>query len=155
MKPPTNLKMLIVEDEPHIGKIIELIFRARPYQFFHAGDGEEGMKEAKREMPDVIITDLMMPIIDGVDFIKSLRKLPDFATTPIIAITAADDIKIEDAKKAGAHLVLPKPLKASELLESLDNLLSSSPFVPRRTTPSSAPQPSSSPSSPQSRKTED
>lgn len=124
-----RLKVLVVEDDVLIRKIVIEFLGSGPYDFIEAGDGQEALKKALKEMPDVIITDLMLPIMDGASMIKSLRTTKDFAVTPIIAITAGTDELKEAAKKAGAHAVLSKPLREADVVRVVEDLLAVTPFI--------------------------
>ena len=128
---PQGLKILIVEDDRMIGKMVRDLLQNRDdgYSFFSAVDGEEAWNICKLEKPDVLITDIMMPKMDGIALITMMRSTPEFAVTPVIAITAGgDDIK-NAAIYAGAHMVIPKPIPEGELLKAVDTLLRASPFI--------------------------
>jgi DNA-binding response OmpR family regulator len=131
---PLNMKMLIAEDDLVIGRMVRDYFATtnQQYEFFLVGDGEEALEVAKRELPDIIITDLMMPKKDGVTLIAELRKMPDFEVIPIVAITAGNDSTKIKAIEAGASLVLSKPFRKTELIEKVDALVSANPFTRKR-----------------------
>lgn len=127
---PAYLKILIVEDDVLIGKMIRDFFNHEgyPYEYLFAEDGEEALKICLTQKPDVLITDINIPKMTGIELIAHLRTLPDFAVMPIIAITAGSDELKALAVKVGAHLVLSKPLQRKELIQKVDELLSASPF---------------------------
>jgi DNA-binding response OmpR family regulator len=130
---PAYLKMLIVEDDTLIGTMIEDFFSAKhTYAFFRAMSGLEALEIAKRELPDIIITDIMLPRMSGIEMILALRKLDDFAVTPIIAITAGNQKLQDDAKAAGASLVIPKPFSLKEMLFKVEILVAANPFTRKR-----------------------
>ncbi len=132
MKPPDYLKMLIVEDDLLMGQVIQDYFSNRPYEFLIARDGEEGFVQAIKELPDIIIMDLILPKMGGVELIKTLRKRPEFAVTPIVAVTAGSPVVQEAARQAGAHIVLVKPFTQEQLIEQVDTLVLSTPFIRKR-----------------------
>ena len=126
---PTKLKMLIVEDDKLIGRLIKDFFKHHDYEFLAAEDGEEALRLCLEQKPDVIITDLMIPKMNGVQLIETLRSMPEFAVIPIIACTAGGTDLQEQARTAGAHLVVTKPINAEELIKRVDELLMASPYL--------------------------
>jgi len=68
-------KILIVDDEPDILELIEYNLKKEGYQVFLARNGQEAVTEAKRSLPDLIVLDIMMPKMDGIQFLKEVRKL--------------------------------------------------------------------------------
>ena len=128
---PSKLKMLIVEDDVMIGRMIKDFFNSMAYEFFLATDGKQGLDICLKEFPNVVITDLMMPGWDGYWLITELRKLPEFAVTPIVAVTGGTEDMKKRALEAGAHVVLSKPIDREKFTETVDMLLRSSPFVKR------------------------
>ena len=126
-----RLKMLVVEDDKLIRRLVIGMFESGPYDFVEAEDGQQAYDMALKELPDVIVTDLMLPKMDGATLIKKLRVMKNFATTPIVAITAGTDELKEQARKAGAHAVLSKPLREAEVVRLVEELLAATPFVRR------------------------
>ena len=124
-----RLKMLVVEDDELIRQLIIHYFEDGPYEFFQAGDGQEALRIALNEKPDVIITDLMMPRLDGNGLIRTLRMMKDFATTPIIAVTAGSVDMRTRARQEGANVVLEKPIREAEAVRTVEELLALTPFV--------------------------
>jgi CheY-like chemotaxis protein len=128
---PTSVKMLIVDDDVFISIMLRDFFKGTGYEILTAADGEEALKVCMEKKPDFIITDIMLPQMSGIELIKKLRSTDEFAVTPIIAFTAGSITMREDAKKAGAHLVLEKPIRRIDLLQKVDELLEATPFIPR------------------------
>ena len=131
MKRPDKIKMLIVEDDRLIGRMIKDFFEmeGESYVFLAAESGLEAFDLCLKEKPDVIITDLMLPGMDGIQLIRQLRELSDFAVTPIVACTAGGPTMESDAMDAGAHMVLAKPIDQKALVSAVDSLLKVSPFL--------------------------
>ena len=129
---PQKLRMLVVEDDELIRKLVIAYFAQGPYEFFEAEDGQEALKSALENTPDVVITDLMLPRLTGAALIKTLRQMHDFATIPIVAITAGTEELQAQAKQAGANVVLTKPLRAAVVIKTVEELLSLTPFLRRR-----------------------
>jgi len=123
--------MLIVDDDELIVTMLQDFFKGLDYEFITATDGEEALFQCIENRPDIIVTDIMIPKLTGIELIKKLRKIPDFAVTPIIAITAGSQAMQEEAAKAGAHMVLSKPIRRAVLLKKVDDLLHATPFIPR------------------------
>lgn len=130
MERPKNIKFLIVEDDKMIGKLVrDLLSKNEGDAFFSAVDGEEAWDICKREKPDVVITDIMMPKMDGIALITMMRSTPEFAVTPIIALTAGGEEVRNAAIYAGAHMVIRKPIPQEDLLKAVESLLVASPFI--------------------------
>jgi CheY-like chemotaxis protein len=129
---PQKLRMLVVEDDELIRKLVIAYFAQGPYEFLEAEDGQAALQVALEHLPDVIITDLMLPKLGGAALIQTLRKMHDFAVIPIVAITAGTEELQAQAKQAGANVVLIKPLRAAVVIKSVEELLAATPFLRRR-----------------------
>jgi two-component system cell cycle response regulator DivK len=109
-------KILIVEDNPPNMRLMEMTLRLKGYELLQATDGEEALNMAIREKPDLIIMDLNLPKVSGLEVTKRLRQMPAFNHTPIIAVTAhamkGDKEKIIEA---GCDAYLPKPINTHQL----------------------------------------
>jgi two-component system, chemotaxis family, chemotaxis protein CheY len=88
-----------------------------------ATDGGEGLYQAKMDGPDLIITDINMPNLDGLGMIRELRAMEQFAGTPIIALTAYGEEQLEKARAAGADEALTKPTSLEGLVKLVDSFL--------------------------------
>ena len=109
-------KILIVEDNPQNMKVIELLLRTKSYTLLKAVDGEEALDMATREQPDLIIMDIQLPKLSGLEVTKRLRQMPVFSHTPIIALTAyAMKGDKERFIAAGCDAYLSKPISTREL----------------------------------------
>ena len=117
-------KVLIVEDNPQNMRLIEMTLRPKGYRLLQATDGEEALDIAIKEKPDLIIMDIYLPKVSGLEVIKRLRQMPAFNHTPIIAITAyamkGDKEKIIEA---GCDAYLPKPINTRQLPEVVTEML--------------------------------
>lgn len=104
-------KILVVDDEPDILTIIKYSLELRQgFSVKCVASGEEALKVAPEFLPDLILLDLLMPGMDGIATYKELRKLPSFAKTPIVFITASIQIpKIEEYLKEGNVSLIVKP----------------------------------------------
>jgi two-component system cell cycle response regulator DivK len=109
--------ILHVEDHEPNRKIVRDLLRRTSYRLLEARDGEAGVAMARRERPDVILMDIQLPKMSGLDAIRILRRAAETANTPIVAITSfalsGDERKARDA---GASAYVAKPYSPRELL---------------------------------------
>lgn len=109
--------ILYVEDNELNRKIVRDLLRRTAYRLIEAVDGEAGIATALEERPDLILMDIQLPKVSGVEAIRTLRNTPVTAHTPIIAITSfALSGDQQKAKDAGASAYLAKPYSPFELL---------------------------------------
>ncbi len=117
-------KVLIVEDNPQNMKLLEMLLRAKDYILLKAYDGEEALDMAIREQPDLIVMDMQLPKMSGLEVTKRLRQTPVFSHTPIIALTAyAMRGDKEQFMEAGCNAYLSKPISTRELPVIIDRML--------------------------------
>jgi len=117
-------KILYVEDHPAQRDIMAQMLELSGYEVAVASDGIEGVEQAQSWNPDLILMDLRMPRMDGFDAIRELRKGPDTADIPIIAISAWASAKHKErAMEAGANEHFTKPVDLSRLLETINRFL--------------------------------
>ena len=113
-------KILIVDDEPNILMSLEFLMRKNGYHVFIARDGSEALKIITKEVPDIIVLDIMMPNVDGYEVCERVRKTKELEHIKVIFLSAKT--KEEDIKKgydAGANLYLTKPFSTRELLSKI------------------------------------
>ncbi|MDR3678744.1 MAG: response regulator transcription factor [Flavipsychrobacter sp.] len=117
-------KILIVDDEPDIVEFISYNLKGKGYLIATARDGNEAIKKAKEFRPDLILLDIMMPVKDGMETIRELRKMTDFDDTAIIFLTALSDEKYEiEGLKIGADDYISKPIKPELLATRIGTAL--------------------------------
>ena len=122
--PSANAMILVVDDNRDLRTYLSSILRKSGYGVCTARNGEEGIQAAINRSPNLIITDLMMPEVSGLDLIRHLRKDPDLKGTPIILLTAkADEASRIDGTERGADAYLSKPFNDRELMAEVRNLL--------------------------------
>ena len=92
------------------------------YHVLTADNGQQGLMKASAHLPDLIITDVMMPVMDGIEMVRQLRASMAFRGTPIIVVSAYIT-KAAEAVRAGANDVLPKPLNPDLLVQRIEALL--------------------------------
>jgi len=120
-KPPT---VLLVEDTEDNRFMMRRLLEMTGYRVVEAMNGEEAVKLAKAESPHLILMDLSLPVIDGLAATRLIRKLPDFKTTPIIAVSAHDSSDFQsEAIAAGCNSYVTKPIDFNELEELIGQLL--------------------------------
>jgi two-component system response regulator MprA len=122
---PENLyKALIVDDEENIIELIRLGLRYEGFQVETASDGEQGVTLAQRLSPDVVILDVMMPGIDGLEVLRRLRSNPTTRDIPILMLTAKDEVSDRIlGLQTGADDYVTKPFDFYELLERIRAIL--------------------------------
>jgi two-component system, cell cycle response regulator DivK len=113
-------KVLLVEDNEFNRKIVRDLLARQPYDLLEAHDGEAGVAAARRDKPDVIVMDIQLPKLSGLDATRAIRAEPETAKIPIIVVTSfalsGDDKKAMDA---GASAYLAKPYSPRQLLETI------------------------------------
>jgi two-component system cell cycle response regulator/two-component system cell cycle response regulator DivK len=117
-------KILIVEDNPQNMRLMEMTLKAKAYTTLQATDGEKALDVAIRERPDLIIMDIQLPKLNGLEVTSRLRQIPGFELIPIIAITAyAMKGDKEKAIEVGCDAYLPKPINTRELPNLIADML--------------------------------
>jgi CheY-like chemotaxis protein len=116
--------LLVVEDDLDQRQILELVFSSAGYNVTLADNGEEAWKQVESEMPDLIVTDLMMPVMDGVTFLRQLKADSRFKAIPVLVLTVVSDVDKEyELLTAGADDYCEKSVQRKILLRRIENLL--------------------------------
>jgi two-component system alkaline phosphatase synthesis response regulator PhoP len=119
-----DIKILLVDDEPDIIEILRFNLEQEGYKICIANDGQEAIKVAAKEHPHLIIMDVMMPNLDGIEACEHLRKDSRFADTIIMFLTArGEDYSYVAAFDAGADDYVTKPIKPKVLISKVKGLL--------------------------------
>jgi pilus assembly protein CpaE len=117
-------KVLVVDDDRMIRKILEVALDREGYQVVTAVDGSDALQQVRVHHPDIVVTDKMMPIMDGFEFTRRLRRDPEFLHLPILILTSQSELEDKlNAFEAGADDYLPKPFETAELAVRLTALL--------------------------------
>jgi len=117
-------KILIVDDEPDIRELIEYNLKKEGYQVYTATNGQEAVIEAKRVLPDLIILDIMMPKMDGIEACRILRTMNEFKNTFMVFLTARSEEYSEIAGfNVGADDYIAKPIKPRALTSRVNAIL--------------------------------
>lgn len=118
-----NTRVLLVEDAPFLRYAFGRLLRLHGFEVCEATDGREALERLDEFTPQLILTDLMMPVMDGVELIRRLHSDPDTASLPVVAITADATAQTERAaREAGAIDVITKPIDLPSLLGRLRDL---------------------------------
>ncbi|TXG36809.1 response regulator [Seonamhaeicola maritimus] len=119
-----DIKILLVDDEPDILEIVGYNLSSEGYQVITAENGFEGVKKAKKELPQLIILDVMMPEMDGIEACELMRKNPDLKNSIITFLTArGEDYSQVAGFDAGADDYITKPIKPKVLVSKVKALL--------------------------------
>jgi DNA-binding response OmpR family regulator len=120
--------ILVVDDDPVIQKLLAVNFEMEGYHVITASDGEEALEQVAAERPGVVVLDVMMPKLDGIEVTRRIKADPDTRSTPVLLLSAkaqAKDIAI--GMEAGADAYLTKPFEPLDLLERVAALLGGGP----------------------------
>ena len=117
-------KILIVDDEPQILLLLEARLKANGYEVLSAEDGFAGLELAKKEKPDLVILDLMLPKMDGFKICGLLKRDSRYSKIPVILFTAkAQETDIQMGTEVGADAYVTKPFEPRLLLGKIQELL--------------------------------
>jgi two-component system cell cycle response regulator DivK len=117
-------RVLLVEDAPFLRYAFGRLLRLQGFDVREAHDGQDALACLADFQPQLVLTDLMMPVMSGLELISKLHDRPDTAHIPVVAITAdATNHAEEQARRAGAADFITKPVDLPELLERLRNLM--------------------------------
>jgi DNA-binding response OmpR family regulator len=120
-------RVLLIEDEPALARLVQLIVEIHGHQCIIASDGSRGFATARRQAPDAILLDLMMPIMDGFAALQALRDDERTARIPVVVLSAVSKEMMEQrCLDLGARSVVRKPFDTDELLIRLDAALDAS-----------------------------
>ena len=129
-----DVTVLVVDDHEHMRTLITTVLRALGFRRLHgASEGEEALSKAAALRPDLIITDLKMPVMDGVRFVQALRRHANtrLAEIPVIMVTGhAHEKNVREALAAGVNEFMAKPVTGQNLAERIRRIVEDHrPFV--------------------------
>lgn len=117
-------KILIVDDEPNIVMSLEYTFKKNNFEVFIARDGQEALDILKDQLPDIIILDVMMPMVDGFATLEQIKKEERLRHCKVIFLSAKNKEKdIEKGLMLGANAYVTKPFSLKKLTEQINELL--------------------------------
>jgi two-component system chemotaxis response regulator CheY len=118
--------ILSVDDSASIRQMVKMTLTGVGYTVLQAANGAEGLAKARETTVDMVVTDLNMPVMNGLDLIRELRKLPAYKGVPIIFLTTESDAGIkQEAKVAGATGWITKPFEQEKLVAVVRKVLGS------------------------------
>ena len=116
--------ILIVDDSASLRQVVGIVLRGAGYHLLEAGDGGEGLKALDGRKVDLIISDVNMPVMDGISFVKEVKKLPSYRFTPIMMLTTeTETAKKEAGRAAGARAWMTKPFVPAQMLTAVSKLI--------------------------------
>ena len=116
--------ILIVDDSSLIRSQLRAALEAKSVRVVEAENGSEGLWRARENLVDLIIADIHMPVMDGIRMVEELRKIPEYATTPIFILTSDAALsRAEEGKRAGANAWILKPVKTDLLWKAIEKAL--------------------------------
>ena len=119
-----NKRVLLVEDETDLRKMMKILLELHGYDVIEAGDGYEAVEKAVELEPDLILMDIAMPVMDGIDSTRTIRRHAELNGVPIVAVTAYGDFYSQRAKKAGCIDVIQKPIDFGQLKPMIERYTS-------------------------------
>ncbi len=116
--------ILAVDDSASMRQMVSFTLKGAGYNVIEAEDGQKALDKAKVSAVDLVLTDVNMPVMDGIELVKNLRTLPDYKFTPILMLTteSAGDKKVQ-GKNAGATGWLVKPFNPEQLLATIKKVM--------------------------------
>jgi CheY-like chemotaxis protein len=110
-----TVQVLVVDDDPSIRRMIMAALRRDGYSFSEAANGREALESMRRERPDIVILDLMMPMVSGWDVLRERSGDPDLLSIPVIVVSANRSSELATAMDKGICAFLPKPFDITVL----------------------------------------
>ncbi|MFN3652927.1 MAG: response regulator [Armatimonadota bacterium] len=117
--------VLTVDDDPLIRRLVQLNLTRAGYRVTTASDGVEALEQLKNEVPDLVVLDITMPRMDGIELLRRLKADARTEKVPVVMLTAkAQDQDVFEAERSGASCYLNKPFHPTELLDTIQRTLS-------------------------------
>ena len=117
------MTVLVIDDDPVIVKLLRVNFELEGFDVISAGDGREGVEMARAERPDVVVSDIMMPVMNGLELVSTLKSDPDTADLPVLLLSAkAQMADVQRGFELGADDYVTKPFDPIELIDKVTAL---------------------------------
>jgi two-component system chemotaxis response regulator CheY len=134
MRPAKALSVpsiLVIEDDKDTREMLSFFLRRNGFEVIEAADGVEGLLKASGKCPDLIITDLALPEMDGIEAARRIRRTPKLAGTPIFVLSSYLTVEVEaEVREAGCAAIFNKPFDPNVLLAKITSTLSAERFGP-------------------------
>jgi CheY-like chemotaxis protein len=119
-------RILVADDEPHIRKLVTFTLKTKGYEVLEAADGGEALEAARTGAPDLILLDVMMPVMTGYDVLDRLKADPATADIPVIILSAKSQAaEVQEGLARGALEYISKPFTPKELAQRVADMLES------------------------------
>ena len=115
-------KILLVDDDVDLVKVMSGALESKAYEVIVAYNGQEGLEKARKEKPDLVVLDILMPVADGFTFADQFRKDPALAKTPVLALTSFSESLGQPFRFEVTEYIL-KPIKPRDLVAKVDGFL--------------------------------
>ena len=112
------MRVLVIDDEPDLRTLYSINLRDAGHEVITASNGAEGLARVQRDRPDLVLVDLMMPVMDGYEVLQQLRRMPEHAQTPTVVVSAVATGGY--SRKLGASGFVAKPFDAEELISIVE-----------------------------------
>lgn len=120
----TSPRVLVAEDDDNVRHLLRLILELEGYDVTTVADGGAAVRQVEDDVPDLLVLDLMMPVMNGFDVVRAIRSNPDLRDLPIVMLSArSSSLEYERATAVGVDAYVGKPLEPSELTDLIDELL--------------------------------
>lgn len=117
------MKILLVEDEESVRRFIKVYLEFEGFQVVEAGNGREALEKVREESPDLVVTDIMMPEMDGIQFYKAMKESEGTRAIPIIVLTVRNSFDdVQQAYLTGIEEYLTKPFDPKLLVEKIHEI---------------------------------
>lgn len=117
-------KLLIVDDEDGVRALVRMTLDSGVYEIFEASEGFEALDLAREHRPDLVLLDVMLPDVSGMDVCRKIKDDPDLASTTVVMLTArAQTNDVGDAEEAGADGYFTKPFSPIALTRKVESIL--------------------------------
>jgi len=117
-------KIMIVDDEMHLARILQFTLEHAGYDVVTAFDGREALDTLEREAPDLVILDLMLPVVDGYKVCNIMKDEGKYSDIPVIILSARDFSREKLDEPLSADLLMEKPFNTEHLLSEIERLMS-------------------------------
>jgi two-component system alkaline phosphatase synthesis response regulator PhoP len=118
-------KILLVDDDVDLIKVMSGVLESKAYEVIVAYNGQEGLEKARKEKPDLVVLDILMPVADGFTFADQFRKDPSLAKTPVLALTSFSESLGQPFPFEVSEYIM-KPIKPRDLVAKVEEFLKKS-----------------------------